>query len=168
MSKRKNVKPDGPAPLDDEYRYQLAKRSSWDWQTGLPSAAMSGDREALRKCASMAAVLLENLETRPDLAGVVAWLQCGLWGIERGESPDEAFGWRRSGRGRRREFATVFKQWLIGQHMNGLVAELVESGLEREAAIEEAAQIVATQRAIQPYTARDYFEKFREAEGGEE
>jgi len=168
MSKKKRVKYDGPCAVDDEYRYQAGKRSSWDWQSGLPSAAMSGDREALRKCASMAAVLLEKLETRPDLGGVVTWLQCSLWAIERGESPDEAFGWKRTGRGRKREFETIFKQWTIGQHMHWLVAELVQSGIEREAAIEKAAGIVATQRAVQPYTARDYFEKFREHIEGEE
>lgn len=168
MSKRKKVKYDGPAPLDDEYRYQASKRSSWDWQTGLPSAAMGGDRDAIKKCASMAAVLLEKMETQPDLAGVVFWLQGCLWGIERGETPDEAFGWKRHGRGRKREFETIFKQWLIGQHMHGLVEELVESGIEREAAIEQAAEIVAAQRATRPFTAIDCFQKFREPDGGEE
>ena len=168
MSKKKRVKHDGPAPLDQEYRYQLSKRSGWDFAAGLPSAALSGDREALKKCAGMAAVLVEDMATRDDLIGVKEWLLSCLWQIETGSSPDEAFRWKRRGKGRKREFETIFKQWIIGQHMHGLVAELVESGLEREAAIEKAAGIVATQRAVKHYTARDYFEKFREAEGGEE
>lgn len=168
MSKKKRVKYDGPTPLDQEYRYQLRKRSGWDFATGLPSAALSGDREATKKCAGMAAVLVEDMPMRDDLIGVKEWLLWCLWQIEAGSSPDEAFRWKRRGKGRKREFETIFKQWIIGQHMHGLVSELVESGVEREEAIEKAAGIVATQRAVQPYTARDYFEKFQDADGGEE
>lgn len=114
MSKKKR---DDFAPdIVDEYRYQAEKRSSWDWQTGLPDAAASGDHKSLRKCAGMALVLIKRWDVKPEHVGVVAWVESALSMMYSGESPNEAFGWNRRGAHRPRTFETVFREWLIGRH----------------------------------------------------
>lgn len=142
-------------PLDDEYRYQLKKRSSWDFTTGLPSVAASGDRKAIKKCAGMAAVLVERLAPPGELIGVKEWLLSCLWEIETGRSPDEAFGWKRGSGGRPREFEILFRQWLIGQHMDGLVKP------NGPHTIDAAAEIVADARDCSTDTAKECLRAFR-------
>jgi hypothetical protein len=136
-------------PTDDEFRYELWKRSGWA-DTQLPAAARSGDREALEACADYAAVILEELDFEPT--GLRDWLIDALCRIREGQSPDEAFGSVQAGKiQRRREFKSLRKRWLIVQHMEGLVGQ--------GKTIDEAREVVAKQHHVSAATAEKYYKQ---------
>lgn len=145
-----------PIPLQQEYEYQKQKRSGFKLDQ-LPSAATGGDREAISKCAAEALVMVEGITADPELTDLRLWLIDVLLQIQNGTEPNEAFGWTQPGKDHRpRNFTTIQKQWLIGQHMAGLLQN------RPELSPHEAGEIVGHARGISADTAVDYWKAFKE------
>lgn len=145
-------------PLQQEYEYQLHKRSGWAADQ-LPSAASAGDREALGQCAGVAAVIIETASIKPEFHDLRDWLIDALSRIYAGEEPNLAFGWTQpTKRQRRRAFRTIQREWIIGQHIKALLA--ANPGLSPE----EAAERVGGRWGVSGSTALDYWKAF-DAEG---
>lgn len=130
--------------LDEIYQYELKKRSSAE---GIALSAIGGDHEALQNFARLAIAEIEAGGVE-EQDGVLAWLVYVLARVAKGVEPNKAFGWARKRAGRVdawQNFAGLHKQWLIGQHMAGLVAE----GESQR----KAARIVAAERNVSPEAA---------------
>jgi|GEM_PF-4443302 len=146
--------------LDEVFRYELEKRSTPE---GIVLAALHGDRNALRGFADLACVAVENPHSE-NLREVREWLCFVLIDIKNGKEPNVAFGWKRR-RGKptlTQKFAdfkkdgklsaasqSLFKQWLVGQQMAGLV----HAGKTQRAAaaIVARARHVSAQEALRCY-----------------
>lgn len=142
-------------PLQDEYEYQKRKRSGFNWDQ-YPSAAMAGDRDAISKCAGQALVMIERAAIDTELTDLRSWLIDVLLQIESGTEPNIAFGWKQQGKDhRRRDYRTIRREWLIGQHMDGLLAN------RPELSPHEAGEIVGRDRGVSADTAVDYWKAFK-------
>lgn len=120
--------------LDEIFRYELAKRSSND---GLALSALSGDRKAIQDFTALAVVCVESASALPEIR---EWLAHILDQIASGTEPNEAFGWTQGKAGRpsaRTNFRDLMKQWVIGQHVAGLMA--TEKPITENKAIETVA-----------------------------
>lgn len=139
----------GERSLSERFEWELKKRST---PAGIAEAAIAGgDRDALAKFAGLALVAIENPDS--DMArGVLFWLEGALSDIAAGKEPNKAFGWKRAGKGRPGgAFDTLFKRWIVGDHMRGLLAN--NPGMSQE----EAAALVAEDRHVSEKTALDCY-----------
>ncbi|MFT3792131.1 MAG: hypothetical protein QM741_13890 [Rudaea sp.] len=98
----------------------MKKRGAND---GIAQAALGGDRNCIKALADMGVSVVESAQAFPDIH---LYLEHVLSLIAEGQEPNVAFGWNRVRKGAPaagQDFAGLTKQWLIGQHMAGLVAE---------------------------------------------
>lgn len=128
--------------LDEIFQYESAKRAGAE---GIALAALGGDRAAIKNFAGLSLVALgsENDDFRQT---VLPWLEFVLGQIQGGKEPNEAFGWARKRRGApspSQDMAGLTKQWLIGQHMHGLIAATGCSVRSAAAAVSEARNVSA-------------------------
>lgn len=129
--------------LDDLLRYEASKLAN---PARFAEGARRGDREILAKFAGLAAVCVE---TATALSEVWDALVDMLAQIQHGAEPNDAFGWnkQRGGNpGARGSLQKLQSQWIIGQHMAGLVAN--GSTIENAAAQVSADRHVSARTAI--------------------
>lgn len=136
--------------INEVFQYESKKRSTVE---GISLAALGGDRNALKSFAGLAREAIE-LPGSEELKPAGDWLGFVLSQIESGVEPNVAFGWARKRRGApspAQDFEGLMKQWLVGQHMAGLVSSGVT---QRAAALQvSVARSVSESEAIRCYRA---------------
>lgn len=126
-------------PLDEIFEYESNKRST---ASGIALAALGGDRKSIADFAGLAMVAVESSRSEVH-ADVLPWLLDILCQIHSGVEPNEAFGWKRKRSGTpslSQDMEGLRKQWMVGQHMQGLVGEGCSA--------RQAAKIVAKARKV--------------------
>jgi hypothetical protein len=132
VSKHRKLEPPHQT-LDEVFRYEFQKRST---NEGIASAALQGDRTSLRSFAGLAAVAAESATVHADVGQRLA---DAMWEVAAGAEPNDAFGWtrkRRGSPGARSDIAKLTREWVIGQHVAGLLAT---TSISEDAALAEVA-----------------------------